>query len=309
MNDSSLKGRGIQIMSDRRRVVLKDYELVFNYLSKTFWKVRAAEAPAGRGQRHLPLAGSRSCAQLEPAFANIRPCEGSDVHGVLYSMPADQLKALDNVEGPKYKRRHVTVTQPRSTAQRTAGPAGPAPAPVLSDARAKSQVVTYEGETVGNVWAYVSETMMHLDERAPSVRYLKLVVDGAVASALAPDYVERCRLRERTRVGGHMSAGQCEGAHDAAPDRSQAAQAPVPGAAAAAHARHRRVPPQAAECAARKCAFTLADADWASHAAWTAADARTPRGDEIITTARNVVLRFRPEAEERDTVVRVYQTE
>lgn len=81
MSPQILARRGVRPLSSRVGE-LRDYKLCFSH---------------------------RGIFPTEPAFANIEPEVGANLYGVLHQLEADQLTALDKIEGAEYQHVNVQV--------------------------------------------------------------------------------------------------------------------------------------------------------------------------------------------------------
>jgi hypothetical protein len=86
---------------------------------------------------------------VEPAMANIMPASGEEVHGVALAMSLDELMRLQQSEGGPHFYDLVDV-----------------------------EVETYDGEPIVAT-AFVAREEVTRNEVPPSVRYLRLIRDGA----------------------------------------------------------------------------------------------------------------------------------
>ncbi len=103
---------------------------------------------------------------VEPSFANIEPAPGHTVHGVLWQIPDDDFARLLTTESPNYQATAVSVSGTRS---------GTVPAMTLRSRRRQL-------------------------EKAPSRRYLGLLVAGAREHGLPPSYVAELESRPTAYV-------------------------------------------------------------------------------------------------------------
>lgn len=104
---------------------------------------------------------------MEPAFANVKPKEGSKVYGVLYHMSKKEIEILNRMEGGgAYHNLELEV----------------------------------EGRISGKVIAHVywsdNTGITHLK---PSRRYLNLLIDGAKENNLPAEYIETLQKHEVCR--------------------------------------------------------------------------------------------------------------
>lgn len=139
MDSRTLVERRKIVPGASHRARLPGFELVFN-------------------QRGIPW--------IEPAFANIRSAENSQVHGVAYLLTASQMEVLDALEGGG-AYDHLTVDLELETGQRLS---------------ATTYVTT---DTV--------------DGALPSIRYMGLLIQGANEHQLPEPWVDR--LREQPTAG------------------------------------------------------------------------------------------------------------
>jgi hypothetical protein len=95
---------------------------------------------------------------VEPSMANIVPAVGEEVHGVALEMSDEELARLTRSEGGMRFYRSVMV-----------------------------DIETYEGQRLTAV-AFVAREELVRDEVPPSIRYLRLLREGARHHDLAPDY-------------------------------------------------------------------------------------------------------------------------
>jgi len=98
---------------------------------------------------------------VEPAFANIEPAPGAQVHGVLWELCDDEFARLLTTESPNYEPVDVTVL----------------------------------GGRVGRVVARALRSRRRQVECAPSRRYLALLVAGAREHGLPAHYVAELEAR------------------------------------------------------------------------------------------------------------------
>ncbi|EEQ97354.1 hypothetical protein Pmar_PMAR005661 [Perkinsus marinus ATCC 50983] len=143
MSRASLRSRGVAV-SDKEPVkaTLEDYELVFN------------SAPV------------RTVA-YEGHYGNIRPKEGSKVHGVVVWFPRVGLEELDKREGPSYDRRWSVVVPYDASLQ-------PLPSMVYI------QTQSFPSVSI-------------LEDGLPGRRYLMTLVTGADRVGLSSRWVEHLR--------------------------------------------------------------------------------------------------------------------
>lgn len=91
---------------------------------------------------------------IEPAFASVDPCPEARVYGVLYQISEAELRWLDRLEG-RYQKKLLEVT----------------------------------GDRTGKVSARVYQTPTPVAGKRPSVRYLRLLLDGAKENKLPAEYI------------------------------------------------------------------------------------------------------------------------
>jgi len=119
--------------------------------------IEPLEAAAGCLQGYRLVFNTRGIPLLEPAFANVEPARGGEVHGVLYRLTADQMGRLDMFEGGGMAYRHLDL-----------------------------EVRAYDGRTIR---ARVYSAIRLTAEKSPSCRYLNLIREGARHHRLHPEYL------------------------------------------------------------------------------------------------------------------------
>jgi gamma-glutamylcyclotransferase len=140
-------------------------ELYFAYASNMEPRRFRRLCPGGAlvGPARLPayrLAFSRYSRQRRGGSADVVPDPDSEVWGALYEVDEDDLAAMDRNEGvpAAYRRQVVTV---------------------LDEAGEERQAVTYTANPTGDF--------------LPHKEYLRVILQGAEARGLPPEYVESLR--------------------------------------------------------------------------------------------------------------------
>jgi len=119
--------------------VLKDFKLVFNYPG-------------------YPL--------VEPAFANLKPSKGSEVHGVAFAMSKASMERMDSIEPEEYTKKKVTLQ-------------------------------AYDGRELNGFVYYFDKSS---EEKPPSERYMSIIVTGARNAGLKEDYLTWLQSLETYKV-------------------------------------------------------------------------------------------------------------
>ena len=114
--------------------VLKDYQLIMNMSGPNF---------------------------LEPSFANIRPCKGSNVEGVIHKINEADLQKIINTEGEDYQLKKLSV---------------------------------YTEGQIKTAYTLIYITTETKDI-PPSKRYLKILISAAKENNLSTNYIESLERR------------------------------------------------------------------------------------------------------------------
>jgi len=120
--------------------------------------IEPRESVAGCLPGYRLVFNARGVPWLEPAFANVEPATGEEVHGVLHRLTAGQMARLDLFEGGGMAYRHLNL-----------------------------EVRAYDGRTLqARVYSAIRVTA----PKNPSCRYLNILREGARRHRLAPAYLQ-----------------------------------------------------------------------------------------------------------------------
>ena len=139
---------------------------------------------------------------IEPAFANLEPCEGAEAHGVLHRLSDEAMSRLDRIEGAEYLHVDVSVEGARTGTVLARAYLNPHPVQGKIPSRRYLACLCAGAREHGLPSAYIDALAAHPSRHWPLVSDVANLLAGTAervrALGLRP---ERVRLWRRGRAG------------------------------------------------------------------------------------------------------------